>query len=341
MPLTPQAGVVRLRALQIGKESTFKTQVAATRRLPWTFAPTVDPHWTFPAVDTGTLDAAIAPYRTAEDDTGAATTPALAFNDMPYLFSAGVKGGVTGSAGGTSYSWAYAPASTSQDTFDTYTLEWFDDATADAWAGTGGVVNDFTLTYPQDMGPIALSANWRLAKSVYPATPTVGLSVDASPTYAFCADTEIYVNDSFGTIETSKLSDAVYDASIQINNNLDLKRWANGSNTRFQIQNYGRGERVVTFTINGAKTSSWIAEATKWIAASPSERFLGFKTTSVVNADTNIPYSLDVRIPGYWITRADTTINSNTGFSLTGHQVYDTTATYPFKITVVNTLAAL
>ena len=69
MPLTPIAGVTRLRALQFGKESTFKTQVAATRRMPWSANPNVDPHWTFPTADTGTLDQASAPYRTAEDIT--------------------------------------------------------------------------------------------------------------------------------------------------------------------------------------------------------------------------------------------------------------------------------
>jgi len=39
--------------------------------MPWSLAPTVDPHWTNPTADTGTLDQAIAPYKTAVDVTGA------------------------------------------------------------------------------------------------------------------------------------------------------------------------------------------------------------------------------------------------------------------------------
>ena len=68
-------GNVRFRAYQLGLQSDLLTRVNATRRVPWRFTPTVDPHWTFPDVDTGTLDPAIAPYRMALDVTGQAAGP--------------------------------------------------------------------------------------------------------------------------------------------------------------------------------------------------------------------------------------------------------------------------
>lgn len=339
MPLTPLAGSTRLRAFQLGLEGTFDTATPATRRMPWSFAPTVDPHWTFPTADTGTLDQAIAPYRTALDVTGAATGQLFA-NDVPALMCASIKGGVTPSTvGGTGKSWAWQPAYTSQDVFDTFQGEWFDDATADAWAGNGGIITGWTLTYPQNLGPIELSAAYRFASAVYPATPTPALSVDLSPTPLYMADTELYINDSGGAIGTTVIADTLYDASVTYEGNIDVKRFANGNSVRFDVQNYGRGERVVTFMINVTKDAAAVAEAVKWIGASPTERFLELRTTAVPFAGSGQPYSLSIRLPGFWISRAETTIGGNTGFSLTGHQVVDVGLGYPFRIAAVNTEA--
>ena len=340
MPLTPISGVTRLRRLQLGIEGTFKAQAPATRRMPWTFAPTVTPNWTFPTADTGTLSQAIAPYRTAPAITGTATGQ-LFSNDAPYLLSMLVKGGVTPTGGGTAKTWAFSPTETSQDVFDTWTAEWGDDAVADAWAWVGGVAESCTFTYPQDQGPITISAALRMAAiGAYPDTYTPGLNVDLAPVPLFMADTSLYLNDSSGTIETTKLSDILYDATVTYTNNVDVKRFANGSNTRFEVASYGRGERVIEVTANGAKQTAWIAEALKWIGASPTERFIGLKTQSTVDAQAGTKHSFDIRIPGYWMTRTESTVNTNTAFQLMAHQVYDTSLGYAVSMASVNTLAA-
>lgn len=340
MPLTPVAGVERLRAFQLGKESTFKTQVAATRRMPWSFLPTVDPHWTNPTAQTGTLDQAIAPYRQALDVTGQATGQ-LYSNDVPTLISAGIMGGLSLLGGGTAKTISATPASLTQDVFDTYTGEWYDDATADAWAFTGGIINDFTLEYPQDLGPINLTANWRFAKVVYPGTPTAGLNTDLSPTPLYCADTYFYINDTSGSIGTTTLIDQIYGATLQVQNNIDVKRFASGNSVRFEVEGYSRAERVLDFTWTFAKASAAIAESVKWIAANPSERFAQIDTISTVNAQAGIPHLMRWRIPGYWFTRTEQTINTNTGFQLMGHQVYDSTLLYPFSVLSISTRTTL
>ena len=339
MPLTPLAGSTRLRAFQLGLEGTPLSQTAATRRMPWSFAPTVDPHWTFPTADTGTLDQAIAPFRVAQDVTGVATGELFA-NDVPALMAASIKGGVSPSTVGTTgKQWIWQPTSTSQDVFDTFTGEWFDDAVADAWAGAGGIITDWTITYPQNLGPRALSANYRFAKSAYPASPTGSLAVDTSPTPLFMADTDLYVNDTAGAIGTTRIADTLYDASVTYGGNIDVKRFANGNSVRFDVANYGRGERTFGFMINVTKDAAAVAEAVKWIGANPTERFLELRTTSLAFAGSGQPYSLSIRIPGFWITRGESTINSNTGFSLTGHQIADPTLLYPLRIAAVTTMA--
>lgn len=340
MPLTPTAGVTRLRAMQIGKESTFKTQVAATRRLPWSFSPTVDPHWTTPSADTGTLDPALAPYRSAMDVTGQATGQLFA-NDAPYLWSGLLKGGVT-PTGSPARTWTYAPASLTQDNFETFTVEHFDDATGDAFAYTGGVIDKLQLQYPQDLGPIALTADYRFGNVVYPATPTGALNTDASPVPLFAADTALYINDYAGAIGISQLTDTMYDSSVVISNNLDVKRFMNGSNTRFQVAGYGRGARMVETTFTFAKSTVAIAEVVKWLNASPVERFIALDTTSTTVVPlTALPYRQSVRFAGYWFTRQNTEVNTNTAIQLVCQGIYDSALTYPIQTVVVNSLAAL
>ena len=340
MPLTPVVGSARLRGFQLGLETTFNTAVAATRRLPWAVVPVIDPHLTFPTADTGTLDQAIAPYGLAQDFTAVATGP-LASNDAPTIISAGVMGGLSFTTSTTAKTLTASPASLTQDVFDTYTGQWFDDST-DQWQFPGGVINDFSLDYPQDLGPIALTANWRFAStSTYPSVPTGALNVDAAPVYLYMADTDFYINDLAGNIEITKLANVAYGATFTVNNNLDIKRFANGSNTRFQVDNYGRGLRTVTLKLIGAKQTSWVAEASKWIAANPTERFFGIKTNSTVNAAVATPHSLDIRMPGYWLTRGEDTISSNTAFDLVATNIYDVNLGYPFKMTSVSTRASL
>ena len=347
MSLTPVAGTIRNRAFQLGLETTYKTAVAATRRLPWTAVPTIDPHLTFPTADTGTLDMAIAPYPTATDFLVALGASQLASNDAPTIISAGVMGGLSLATSGTSKSLTASPASLTQDVFDTYTGQWFDDST-DAYQFTGGVLDTFSLDYPQDMGPIQFTGSMRFSQgpggtggTTYPATPTAGLTVDSSPVYLFGADTEFYVNDTSGTIETTKLSSIAYGANFAVNNNLDPKRFMNGSNTRFQVQGFSRGNRIVTFSLTGAKSAAWVTEVTNWLTAAPTERFFGIKTTSPVLASAGIPHSLDIRMPGYWLTRSEQTVTNNTAFQLTAQNIYDTGLGYPFYMKSVSTRAAL
>ena len=340
MPLTPIAGVQRLRAMQIGKESTFGTQVAATRRVPYSFMPTLDPHVTYPTAEVGALSPAIAPYRTGEDVTGQATGILFA-NEAPYLFSAGLKGNVSSTGGGAAKTWTYQPADLTQDVYDTYTVEWSDDATGDGFAYTGGIIDRLQLGYPQDLGPITVQADWRFAGHVYPQTPTAALQVDPAPTPFYAADTALYLDSTSGSMGITQIVSSMHDATVTINNATDVKRFANGSNTRFKVAGYGRGPRLIEATFTFAKSTAAIAEATKWLNESPQERFLGLDTTSTVMITGSTPYQQTLRFAGFWFTRSNPTVGTNTAIQLVMHGFLDQTLTYPIKATVVNSLGSL
>lgn len=340
MPLTPLAGVTRARAFQLGLESTFKTEVNATRRLPWSFTPTINPNWTEVQAETGTIDQAVAPYRAALDVTGSATGQLFA-DDSPFVFSAGLMGGITPTGGGTAKTWTYAPASDTQDVFDTFTGEWGDDATGDQFTFTGGIVERIQLAYPQDGGPINVTTDWRFAKVAYPKTLTAALATDTTPVPLFATDTVLSIDDAFGDIGANAIIDTMYDATVTITNNIDVKRFANGSNTRFEIANYGRGPRVVETTFTFAKSSDALVEAAHFLAGTATERFVSLKTTSAEFAQAANPYSMDIRFGGFWYTRSEQTVNNNTALQLVCRAVYDADLDYPIQVVLVNQLTSL
>jgi hypothetical protein len=335
-PVAALPGNVRLRAFQLGKETTFGTPVNATRRFGWSFAPVIDPHWTWPVEDTGTLDYALNPYRMRIDVTGTATGP-LAFDDAPYLWAALTKAGVTP----TSHVWDYLPASKSQDAFEIFTGEWGDE-TPDQYQMTSGVLDKLTLTYPEDLGPIQVSADWRFAAENYPHAMQA-LDVDFAPVWAYMADTSLYINDSSGTIGTTKLTNAMHGATVEIANNLDVKSFANGSNSRFQVAGYGRGLRTFAATFTFAKASAALAEIQDWLAPNPVERFVSLKTVSpVLIPTTAIQYAHEIKFPGYYFTNtAGIYQTANTTNQLRIEGFFDDVWGQAFEALVTTKLAAL
>ena len=299
----------------------------------------MDPHWTWPTSDTGTLDEALPPYRMAVDVTGTATGP-LAYNDAPYLWAALVKGGVTPTGGGTAKTWLYTPASTSQDIFEIFTGEWGDD-TADQFQYADGVLNQLTLTFPQDLGPITVGADYRFASVIYPQARTGGLQVDPAPTWAYAADTSYYFNDTAGAIDTTQLTDSVHDVTLVINNNIDVKRFQNGS-TRASRRRATGAVCAPSGHLSFAKSTAALAEVAKWLNTNPQERFASIRTDSVQAAQAGINYSQHVLFSGYLFTRAEGTYGTaNTTAQLVCQGWLDQALTYPLSTTVINTLTAL
>lgn len=337
MTVAAKPGNVRFRAFQLGKETTFGTSVAATRRMPWRFNPTVDPHWTYPDVDTGTLDPAIAPYQMAVDVTGQSTGP-LTADDAIYLFGAFLKGGVTPSGPvDSAYTWQYDAAATSADPFEIFSGEWGDEVAGDQFGYGSGVLDQLQLEYPQDLGPIVHTGDWRFASADYPQAMTAGLSVETNPAWLYAADTRLYIDDVYGSIGISPIVDTMHGASIQMQGNVDVKRFANGSNTNFAAAGYGRGARTMQTTFTFAKSVPGIAEAVKWLNADPVERFVALDTTSRAVIGAASHPSMRIRFAGYWFTRSDQAVNSNSAIQLVCNHVYDPDLTHgPIDVRVIN-----
>jgi hypothetical protein len=352
--MSPIVGFSRMRRHQFGAQSVLLTPVAATRRLGVRGVPTIEPNWTDQdEVDTGSIDPALPPYRTALDITQSLTHSPLNFNDIPLLMSAGVIGGVSGSAvGAGAYTWTHAADSLAATTLDYFTDEFADDANnndsgppEDGMQLYGGIIETLNFSFGEDLGPWQASADWRFAGVNAHVTPTAGLQVSSNSTIAFGADTALYIDDTSGGIGGTQISDSLHSADITITNSIDVKRFANGSNSRFQVSGYGLAERVIEATFRFAKTSAIVAalnsETVDWLSADPVNRYINLVTTSTAEAESGTPYSWDQRFSGTWRTRTDAEVGGNSVVELTLVGRYDAGLGYPYRSLATNTLATL
>lgn len=339
----PIAGFTRLRKSQIGKQTVVGTAVTTTRALPWRGIVAVNPNRTDADVDTGTLDPGIIPYPMAKEVTWNPAAP-VTFDDLPYRLSAALKGGVTPSGAGP-YTWTYAAASTSADAFEYFTVETGDDtAASDGIRGTGGVVNSFSEEMPEDLGPWTFSDEWYFADATLAQDFSASLTVDETPAFVFGADTEIAVDTAAGSLGITKWTDAIHAASLNINNNLDQKRFANGansSNSRFRLSGYGRGAREIELVLTVAKTAQTMAEAATLDDDPVPQRFIQIMTTSTETAAGATKYSYKREGCFTLRSREEGEIGGNATIVLTYRAMYNSTLGYGFRAVVVNNLSAL
>lgn len=337
MPVSPLPGNVRYRAFQLGLQSVFGTTVAATRRMPYRFTPTVDPHWTTPDVDTGTLDVGISPYRAAIDVTGQAVGP-LAYNDAQHLYLGLLKGNVS-PTGAVVKLWDIQPASLTADDYDIFTGQWGDEVAADQFQYQDGIIDQLQLEYPQDLGPVMVTADWRFSKVTYPSAMTSGLSVDREPKWVYAADTRLYIDSAAGSIGISPLVNSMHGVTVTIAANTDVKRFANGSNVNFNAAGYGRGARTLETAFTFAKSTPALVEAANWLNAAPQERFVVLDSTSRQFITGTTPFTHKLYFAGYWFTRAEAQVGGNTAFQLVCRGVYDTNLLYAIRARIENAAA--
>jgi hypothetical protein len=331
------SGLQRLRSHRLGFQSSFASNTAATKVLPYRGAIVIDPQLTDPDVDVGSLDPILAPFAGAANFTGT-WEGKLAYNDAPDLWAGLLKGGVA-PVGATAKTHTFQAASLTQDTFPYFTDYWGDDVLTDWIIGGSGIINGLTLGFDEDLGAWDVNADLLFARAQF-GGPTGGLTVDSSPTWVYGADTEVFLDATTGAIGTTKLVDSVHRASIAVTPNNDPKRFANGSNTRFQLSNYGRGAREIEITLGVAKTAATIAERQRIDDAPPAERYIELRSTAPEIITGSTPYSQSVRCPVRLISATDVEFGeNNTGYEFTYRARYNSVLAYAIKVVTVTTNA--
>lgn len=346
MTIASIPGAIRFRKHQIGIQTLLNTAVPATYVEPYRGEITFNPNTTDPDVDVGSLDPVLNPYRMAQDVACTKTGP-LAFNPGLIRLSAGLKGGISpATVGTTGRSWVFQVASLTADVFDVYSDEWGDDTSdvattpnAGGILAFGGLIDTLEETMPEDLGPWTVSDQWIYSGATF-GNRTPALTIDPSPTWVFGADTRFFLNTTPGAIGTTEISSTVHGATIRVSNNLDKKRFANGNSTRFNLGGFGRGPRLIEMVLTVAETATTIAERATLDDAVVPPRYLAATTTGTTFAGIGVPYSYDRRGAFYLFDATSGEIGGNSTLVLTYHAFYDSTLTYAYKATMVDTMTA-
>ncbi len=331
----PIQGFTRFRRHLVGLQASFASNVPATRQLPYRGALVIDPARTDPDVDVGSLDPVLAPYAGASEYTGTWEGPE-AFNDAQVLWAATLKGGVTPTGAGAAKTWTFQAASTTADTFEYLTDYWGDDQVTDEFIFGGVVINQLQLSFGDDLSAFQVNADILGAQARIGTGPTGGITIDADPNWIYGADTEVYLDSVYTSMGTTKVVDAIHGLTFTVNNNLDKKRFANGSNTRFQLAGYGRGAREITLELVLAKTTATIAEAATLDDTPVPSRYIEVKTVSPEIITGSTPFSQSIRVPMRLMSRSDGEIGGNSTITLTYKGFYDSTLGYAIRAVVVN-----
>lgn len=335
----PIQGFTRFREHQVGSQTSISSNAAATRVLPYRGPITVDPAREQPDIDEGSLDPITAPFAGAKT-VEASWEGKLAYNDAPYLWAGLIKAGVT-PTGATAKAWVFQAASLTADTVQLFTDQWGDDVTTDWINAGGGTIDSLEIGFDEDLGAWDVNADLVYANADMGAAPTAGLTLDSAPVWVYGADTEVFVNSTAAAIGTTKWTDVIHSASLSVNNNLDRKRYANGSNTRFNLAGYGRGAREIELTLTVAKTTESLAERATLDDDPIPNRYIEIKTTSPAIITGSTPYSQSIRLPARLVSAEDDEIGGNSTIVFTYRGFYDGTLGYALRAAVTNTLAAL
>ena len=354
-------GLIRLRKHQFGRQTDFGTAVAAKRAYPFSGTPDANLNWEDPEGDFGSLDPVAPPTRGAADLSAGLTANSVYYNDLVLPLSAMFGDAVTPSGGGTAKTWVHQPASLTPDDIDLFTYEFGDDLD-----GTGGKPNDWfqfadglleslTIAGPESMGALNADMSWRFGSIRYegateaalqpsPAVPTSGLTVDSSGVPVYLGNAQLFIDSDDGDLGTTQIADALHSFTLSINQDLDQKRFANGSG--FDLAGYGRGARTIELELQFAKTADTVgvgSESDAWFSETAINRFVQIEFTSLAIAEGSspgTPYSWTISMPLRYYTRSEGAIGGNSTITLMGRAYYDSDLGYPFKSELVNTLAA-
>lgn len=347
----PIAGFVRRRRHQFGRQATLGTPVPATRVYPFKGVPSVDPQWTDPDIDQGSVDPVIAPYRGPGEYTAPLTDPILRYNDLPLLLAAIFGGGVTPTGTGAAKTWAFAPSSVEVDDFDFFTYEFGDDVTTDWLQARDGILEQLELMGPEGLGPVTASMTWRfggVASTGSTDSPVVGVPTDidlvANEAIVYLKDAGLYISSDTAGLASDQISDALHSVTLRVSLEVDKKRMANATQS-YDVTGYGLSVRKIEVEAVFAKTADTVgtgSESDAWLSDVAVDRYLRLAFESVEVADVDTPYSFDLSLPIRYYTRTDGESGGNSTVTLTGHAFYDPTDFEGvFSATVVNTLGSL
>jgi len=237
------AGVRALRKLQLGKETTAGTAVAATTIWRGLGLIKDQQEVIFPEEDVGYIGGVERSYIARYWGELSMPDVEATFEQLPYILNAGVNTAAASvDGGGSDYIYVYAAPTTAQNTTDTYTWEGGDDNQAEEFDYC--FVKSFTLS-GEGQGALMMSAEW-VGRQVTDSTYTASLSLPPVEEILVNSAT-LYIDDSGGTIGSTEVSDTLLGVNLSWTTGLQ-EFWAVDGSLDFSLVKQVADEIILTMT---------------------------------------------------------------------------------------------
>ena len=287
-------GVKSLRKIQLGKETTAGTVIAATAI--WRGIGTLEDMTvvTFPVEDVGILSGTDRAYIASEGGKLEMEDVEATFEQLPYIFEASIKAVHTGATdtGGSGKVYVYPMATNAAPTINTYTIEGGDNMGAEVM--DYGYVESFKLS-GKGGEAVKVSATW-MGQAVAPQAFTGALSLVDVEEILFSKGV-LYIDTAGGTIGTTTKSNTLMGMELDVPSGWRPIMAADGQIHFTGIKNVGP-EPVLKITFEHDANS--IAQKAAWKAGSRQKIRLNFSGSALTTAGTFTYKTLRIDGGGKW-----------------------------------------
>lgn len=330
------SGIKRLRKIQLGKETTAGTAVAATTI--WRGQGTIEDQRevVMPVEDVGLLsntDRSYVPKLLAAITLE--STPAT-FEQLPHLLAMGIKNVVTGAAdgGGAGKIYAYPFETTAPNTIKSYTIEGGDNQQAEEMEYAFAE----SISLEGKGGEAWMMSAGVLGRQVQTSSFSGSATLPTVEEILF-GKTKLYIDGAGGTAGTTLISNTMLGAKIDIKTGLTPKFTADGA-LYFSFEGHDGPEvqASLTFEHNG----SAVTEIGNWRSQTARQIRLLAEGTSFTAGTSYSKKTMLIDLVGKW-TKFEKIGEQDGNDIVTGTFVarYNATAAKFGQIIVVNTLTSL
>lgn len=332
------AGSRDLRKIQLGREATPGTPVAATTL--WRGVGTIkdDREIIFPEEDVGIIggtdrSALISQMGSLTFDSVGAT-----FEQLPHLFEAGVKT-VTGVQDGTGsdYIYTYDAPDTAQNTIKTYTIEGGDDQQAEEF--DYAFIQKLAIT-GEGKGQLMCSADW-VGREVTNTSFTGAISIPTVEDIIFNSGL-LYIDDSGGTVGTTQQSGLLRAMSLDWTTGL-IPYWTTDGTLDFNSHKLAGKTEEILLSLTYEHIAAAVTEKANYRSKTPRLIQLKFEGSGVATPGTTYSYkTLILNFAGIyedWDKLGE--IDGNDVVEITFRARYIPTDSLKAQAIIVNELTAL
>lgn len=252
--------LVAFRRIQIGKESTRGTLVAADKKLLGTLTATPDVTFHRPIEERNSL----AEYRRAiatNQITRMRFDGGASYDQLIYFLAMAVKGAVAGAqqAATPAYLWTYTPSLTAKAVQDSFTFEYGDD-TQEFECGFALIDN---LELNIALGEVVNLRADMFAKLLAKSTFTGGLSDPTNFEEIVSDNLKVYIDGTYANLGTTQKSTLVSGGRVRLATGLVPVKYADGG---LDFSGISEGKRHLEIELDMIVGSDFITEYDAYIA---------------------------------------------------------------------------